>query len=83
MKSYRVQVEQGDDGWLVAIGVNLRGLVTQGRDFNELALMVRDAIEALTESDDFTIQLLVPASIRVGRTKPTTKATTKRRRKAA
>lgn len=80
MKTYRIKVLQGDDGWLVAEGINLRGLITQGRDLNELTAMIRDAIELLTESSEFTIQLLVPSSIKMASPKTTTK---RRRPKAA
>lgn len=65
MKTYRVKVEQGDDGWLVAEGLNLRGLVTQGRDLDEVAFMVRDAIELLTETTNFAVQLLLPPTLAV------------------
>jgi len=54
-KVYRVKVEQGDDGWLVAEATNLRGMVTRGRDLNELEFMVRDAIGSLTDTTDFAI----------------------------
>lgn len=65
MKTYRVKVVQGEDGWLVAKVTNLRGAITQGRDLNELTFMVRDAIGCLTETQDFAVQLLVPPTIRV------------------
>lgn len=80
MKTYRAKVEQGDDGWLVATIVNLRGAVTQGRDLNELAFMVRDCIECMTETKRFAVELLVPPTVKMGSPKPTTK---KRSRKAA
>lgn len=80
MKTYRVKVEQGGDGWLVAQVVGLRGAVTQGRTLDELAMMVRDAIELLTESRGFAIQLLLPASPRTASRRP---AARKRRRRAA
>lgn len=75
MKVYKVNVTRGEDGWLVAEGVNLRGLVTQGRDLDEVAVMVRDAIEALTESTEFTIQLVLPSDLGVRRKRAGKRAT--------
>lgn len=77
MKTYRVKVEQGDDGWLVAESRNLRGMVTQGRDLDELVFMIRDAIKQLTDSTDFAIQLSLPAGLKLRKTAK------KRSRKAA
>lgn len=67
-KAYRARVMQGDDGWLVAEARTPRGLVTQGRDLDELAFMVRDAIEQLTDSTDFAIQLVLPAALKLRKT---------------
>jgi predicted RNase H-like HicB family nuclease len=81
MKAYRVKVSRGEDGWLVAEGANLRGLVTQGRDLNELVSMIHDAIEQLTDSSSFSIQLLLPADIKIAPSRR--KAAKKQRRRAA
>lgn len=78
MKTYRAKVEHGEDGWLVAQVVGLRGAITQGRDLDELAYMVRDAIESLTQSRAFVLHLLLPPSVVTG-----PKVTRKRRRAAA
>jgi predicted RNase H-like HicB family nuclease len=83
MKTYRVRVIQGDDGWLVAEGVNLRGLVTQGRDLNELAFMIRDAIEMLTETTRFSVELILPATFKVAAARGRARTAKKTRRRAA
>jgi hypothetical protein len=77
-----------DGGWLVAQVSGLRafdggkgGVVTQGRDLDELAFMVRDAIELLTDTSNFSIQLLLPADLRAGAVRR--KTTKKARRRAA
>ena len=44
-KTYRVLVESGEDGWLVAEVPELRGCFTQGKDMAELNYMIKDAIE--------------------------------------
>lgn len=81
MKTYRAKVEQGEDGWLVATVTNLRGAVTQGRDMNELAYMVRDCIECMTETKRFAVELVVPPTVPMSGKK--TPATKKRARRAA
>jgi hypothetical protein len=88
-KVYSVKVQQ-DDGWLIAEVTGLRaftggkgGIVTQGRDLDELALMVRDAIELLTDTSDFSIRLLLPANVKVTASRSQTRASKKRRRRAA
>ena len=64
MKTYNVEVTPGGDGWLVAQAVNLRGAITQGRDLDEIAFMIRDAIELLTETKDFNISLRLGPQVR-------------------
>lgn len=73
MKTYRVKVDLGENGWFVAQVTGLKvpgqrrsGVVTQGRDLDELAFMVRDAIHTIAGESDFAIQLLVPAAIVLG-----------------
>ena len=56
MARHRVLVEQGD-GWLVAVVPALPGVLTQGRDEDELRFMVLDALrlmvaDAVERSDD-------------------------------
>lgn len=84
-KVYRATVEHGD-GWLIAEVTGLRafngvkgGIVTQGRDLNELAYMVRDAIEQFTDTKGFAVELLIPPSVRM----PLRKAAKRKARKAA
>lgn len=84
-KTYKVKVQQ-DDSWLIATVTGLRafnaakaGVVRQGRDLDELAHMVRDAIGQITETTDFAIELLLPATLDVRRPKVAKKA----RRRAA
>lgn len=85
-KVYRAKVLK-DDGWFVAEVTGLRaftggkgGIVTQGRDLDELAYMVRDAIGLLTETTDFAVELLLPPTLVVARQRSPAR---KRRRKAA
>jgi hypothetical protein len=86
-KVYRAKVQQ-DGPWLIAEVSGLRafnggkgGVVTQGRDLDELAFMVRDAIELLTDTANFSIQLLLPANLRAAPTRR--KSVKKTRRRAA
>lgn len=65
MKTYHVQVETGEDGWLVAQVIEEPGAITQGRDLDEVAYMIRDAIELLTQESGFQIDLMVPASVKL------------------
>ena len=72
MKTYKAKVIDGGDGWLVAEVAGLRaftgtrgGVVTQGRDLDELAYMVHDAIQTLTDETDFAIHLLLPPKMRL------------------
>lgn len=64
MKTYNIEVTSGGDGWLVAQAVNLRGAITQGRNLDEVAYMIRDAIELLTETKDFNIVLRLGTKVR-------------------
>ena len=80
MKTCNIEVTPGGDGWLVAQAINLRGAITQGRDLDEVAFMVRDAIELLTETKEFNISLRLGPQ---GRPRPGKKPpTTPRRRRA-
>jgi len=72
LKTYKAKVIAGEDGWLVAEVAGLRafsgakaGVVTQGRDLDELGFMIRDAVESLTDQTDFAIQMTVPAAVLV------------------
>jgi predicted RNase H-like HicB family nuclease len=80
MKTYNVRVEKGEDGWLVAQATNLRGAITQGRNLDEIAYMVRDAIQLLTQTKDFNIVLRLASTVRPG---PSRKPVSRRRRAAA
>ncbi len=64
MKTYNIRVTRGGDGWLVAQAQNLRGAITQGRDLDEVAFMIRDAIELLTQTRDFAIVLRLDPKVR-------------------
>jgi len=88
VKSLKAKVTMGDDGWLIAEITGLRaltktrdGVVTQGRDLDGLAFMVRDAFETLTGERDFAIQLILPADTRLPtrRRSPATPKKTRRR----
>jgi len=67
MKTYHVKVEVGDDGWLVAQAIEEPGAITQGRDLDEIAYMIRDAIELLTEESGFQIDLMLPGTLKLAR----------------
>jgi len=86
VKTYKAKVTEGDNGWLVAEITGVRaagikgksGIVTQGRDLNELAWMIQDAVRTLTLTDDFAIQLTLTAV-----SKPKTRRAQAVRRRAA
>jgi hypothetical protein len=88
-KTYKVRVKQ-DEGWFIAEAGGLRtsdggkaGMVTQARDLDELAYLIRDAIAQLTDTTDFAIELLLRSTVTIARRKPAAKATRKSRRRAA
>ena len=64
MKTYTIEVTKGEDGWLVAQATNLRGAITQGRDLDEVAFMIRDAIQLFTNTKNFTIVLKLDPKVR-------------------
>lgn len=66
MKTYHIRVSQGEDGWLVAQALNLRGAITQGRDLDEIAFMIRDAVELLTQTRNFGLVLRLDPKLRPG-----------------
>lgn len=69
MNTHKAKVTRGENGWLVAEITGVRaagikgksGIVTQGRDLNELAWMIQDDVRTLTLTDDFAIQLALTA----------------------
>lgn len=88
-KVYRAEVIK-DGRWFIAEVSGLRaftggkgGVVTQGRDLDELAFMVRDAIELLTDEKDFDIQLLLPRALKLPARRGASPASRKRVRKVA
>ncbi|HEY3245017.1 MAG TPA: hypothetical protein VGM03_16875 [Phycisphaerae bacterium] len=72
MKVLHVTVEQGD-GWLVAQGLESPGVITQGRNFDELIANIRDAAELLLQEKNIHIELLLPSGVTPA-TKPATRA---------
>lgn len=62
MRVLHVKVEQGEE-WLVAQGLEEPGVITQGRNFDELIANVRDAAELLLQDKKIHIELLVPADV--------------------
>lgn len=46
----RLKVTPADSGWYVAEGLDIKGLVTQGRTVEEVIYMAHDAASALAES---------------------------------
>jgi predicted RNase H-like HicB family nuclease len=78
LKTYRVKVQQGESGWLVAQVVGLPEAISQGKDLSELAYMIRDAITTLTDKTRFELQLIVPPTVEIS-----AKPASRRRRKAA
>ncbi len=63
--TYHIKVEIGEDGWLVGQAVEEPAALTQGKDLDELAIMIRDALELLTDSKDFQIDLMLPAALKL------------------
>jgi hypothetical protein len=79
-----------DGRWFVAEVSGLRAftggnsaVVTQGRDLDELAFMVRDAIELPTDERDFDIQLLLPRALKLPARRGASPAARKRVRMVA
>lgn len=48
-QSYRVILETGQDGWIIATCVNLKGAHSQGKDRNDALRNVAEAISAILE----------------------------------
>lgn len=63
--TYHIKVEMGEDGWFVGQALEEPGALTQGKDLDELATMIRDALELLTGQADFQIDLMLPASLKM------------------
>ena len=62
MKTYRVEISRGDQ-WLIASHRGEPTFTTQGRDLDELAFMVRDAIQCMTETESFELDLVIPPEL--------------------
>ena len=67
MKTYHVKVGPGDDGWLVAQAVEEPAAITQGRSLDEIAWMIRDALELVTEDVDFQVDLMLPFTLKLAK----------------
>jgi len=64
MNILHVKVEV-DDGWLIAQGLEERGVITQARTFDELIANIREVVELLRiGSKDLHIELIVPPAAR-------------------
>jgi predicted RNase H-like HicB family nuclease len=46
---YRVKLEKGQDGWIVARCLNLQGAISQGKDRDEALRNIVEAIAAILE----------------------------------
>jgi predicted RNase H-like HicB family nuclease len=62
---YHIRVEIGEDGWLVGQAMEEPAALTQGKDLDELAVMIRDALELLTGKGDFQIDVMLPAALKL------------------
>jgi len=62
-KEYLVQIEQGEDGWIVAKCPEL-GVVTQGKTIDELQQNAIEAIELALDNDkQFTLRMVEKSSV--------------------
>lgn len=48
-QTYRISLEQGQDGWIVAKCLDLAGVVTQGKTEDEAIINAIEAIELMLE----------------------------------
>jgi hypothetical protein len=78
MRFLHVKVEQ-DEGWLIAQALEEPGIITEGRNFDELMFNIRDAAELFLQEKDIHIELLVPANVKI----PAAKKARKSRKRAA
>lgn len=51
-KSFRITLEQGQDGWIVVTSPDIDSLVTQGKTEKEAIDNAREAIDLLLEEDE-------------------------------
>lgn len=50
-KCYRVLLEKGQDGWIVAKSVDLRGAISQGKNVDEALRNIIEAISVILEHE--------------------------------
>ncbi|MGB9024104.1 MAG: type II toxin-antitoxin system HicB family antitoxin [Candidatus Bathyarchaeia archaeon] len=48
-RKFTVEIERGEDGWLVAQCREMRGAITQGRNMNEIRRNIKEAIQLVLE----------------------------------
>lgn len=64
MKTYVIQVSRGDE-WLIGRHADQPTFTTQGKDLDELAFMIRDAIGSLTDEQEIEIDLRLPPELTI------------------
>ena len=65
MKTYHVQVEQAEEGWLAAHALEDDSVHTQGRTLDEITQNIREVAELLHGETDVQLQLLIPSTLKV------------------
>ncbi len=68
MKIYHVSVVR-DGAWYAAQALEDSAVITQGRTLDELVFNVRDAVELLYGDKQVQVELILPPSLRIERTK--------------
>lgn len=53
---FTVLIEQGEDGWYVAIVPDIPGCYTQGKTIHQLLERIKEAIEVCLETDEEAIE---------------------------
>ena len=62
MRVFHIAIEKEDD-WLIAHGLEERGIVTQGRTLDEIHENVREVIALMFDEHDVQLELILPPSM--------------------
>lgn len=65
MKTYHVQVQEAEDGWLAAHALEDDSVHTQGKTLDEITRNIREVAELLHSETEVAIELIIPPTLRV------------------
>jgi predicted RNase H-like HicB family nuclease len=82
MRVLHVKVERGDK-FLIAQAMEEPGILTQGRNFDELIVNVRDAAALLLQDNRLHLELVVPADLVIAAKRSGRKSVTIKRKQVA